>query len=432
MTNILFFPCNGHGVVATLQTMTAFSIAIPNLQINTLSTNCDSGGATGNDRIINERLFISNSKYEGWKNLALGDYMKLLMGFIKHKFTIEADNKTDIQVKKWVSFESELLDSKTRNNNGKKLIDQMQNFFELVKNSTHSTHNNLSVLENLLINKGSNLNQLTNYVNDYISISDEINPNEIKDNSDRGQAVWFYLLVNFLYNNCECNFSEINSIWQEIGIVYPNVNLGIFGETAHHLSYSDKNGKFYPEEDAFDNRSNNVSLDMSSSILYSSNQASLALDIQTIVKIQQADQIIIPLGSHETVYAYLKEYKQYLESKKVILIMNSNMTGDQKNEYNQMLRLLNQANLSELVLIGHPAEINSEIKLPLETKIKYVGHDENGKLRTETLNSEVIKQSIANLEISLNLSQNLKSVQESLREARLGSHLSVFKPYLIS
>ena len=429
MANILFFPCNGHGVLATLQTMNAISIAVPNLQINTLSTNCDSGGATGNDRIINEKLSNTNSKYQNWKNLALGDYMKLLMGFVKHKFTVEADNKTDIQVRKWIIFEKQFLNSNTRNNNSEQLINQIQGFFEII--------NPENSLNNLLDAKGVSLETLREYVGDYLLTFSQISSSELKNSSQRGQTVWFYLLVNFLYNICDCNLSDVNSIWQKLGIIYPNINLGIVGDRAHHLSYLDNKGNLYPEEDTFDNRQGDVSLDMKSSNLYNSaisnrvcNNSGLGIDIGAVIKIQQADQIVIPLGSYETVYAYLNEYRQYLDSKKIILIMNSNMTEGQKSEYNQLLKLLSEVNLSELVLIGHPAEINSELKLPPETKIKYVGHDNQGMLRTGILNSEVLKQIITNVEINFNLENDFSVVLESFKEARLSSHLSIFKPYL--
>lgn len=434
MTNILFFPCNGHGVVASMQTINTLGIAMPNLQINTLSTNCDSGGATGNDRIINQQLFSNNLSYQGWKNLALGDYMKLLMGFIKHKFTVTADNKTDIQVDKWISFDQRLLASSTRNNNQGELLEQMASFFEGIGIS----------LEGVLKSVGINLGQLNQYVEDYLEVLESLKNDsqapELKDETDRGQTVWFYLLINFLYNSCNQDFSEINLIWQRLGVIYPNVNLGVIGSEAHHLSYTDCAGKVYLEEDEFDNRSDVSSpLDMASSRLYdvtnSSSNANnkalkLELDSETILKIQSADQIVIPLGSHETVYAYIDEYQDYLKSKKIILIMNSDMSKGQKSEYNQLLHLLNEIKLEELVIIGHPSEINSEMKLPENAMIKYVGHDTKGMLRTDTLNSEIIKQILTNIPIEANLDTNLESVSRELKNARLGSHLNILKPFL--
>ena len=407
---ILIFPCNGHGTPAVTQTITCLGIAHPEIKITSISTNCDSGGATGNHILIMKQLV---SKYPGFLCNAVGDYMKLTISLLKHNIT-KHSSTDDIRVARWEDIiEPKLFGCNSRSSDSQVIFGQIRFFVD--------SFDFRSNIETYLHTIGG-MSGLVVFVNDYCQAYWELRQsNSLVDSSTRGEPVWFYILYDYLYNQSGRSSDLINKLWLDCEFFYPNYTNKPYGNQAHTIQYNTLTGRTLIDENQIDNRERHLELDMSSGvILDSKNHARIQPDTQIGKLVRDCDTLIIPLGSYETTYLYLKLHlKDIIGKQTVILLVNSNIPDNHRGEYQFLLNLLDSCNLSELILMGAKQSFLG-LDLPANSQVEFIHQLEDNKLDTAQLNTAILEHLKERSVITP--TELTRSIETKLIQARL-THL---------
>ena len=329
---------NGHG--SRVPDRLIRSLSVSRLaEYKIIFTNCDFGGATGNDRIITESMYDQDPDYRDWKPQAWGDYTRFIEAYFKYRKFVEAGGDEITNWEKKGGVQERLFAASARTSEKQTILDQIKEFISLNEGQ--------KCVEEFLKKFGSKVDKLEIFVDKYLNSYKSLNESkQLVENGPRGQPFWFYILADFLLNTCHGDHSELSKLWQEMNLIYPNMELKLYGNEAHNLEYkaTKENGETItlPNEERVDNRLADAKLIVSSGKYTNKDGNRIEKDPIAKLWMDDCDIVIVPPGSADTTIPFYETFSDEMSKKMKLLIVNSGMNENQTEEYLEMIRLFFQ------------------------------------------------------------------------------------------